>query len=75
MASQSPTPLSEERRGQIEESFSGVASSNEYLERTSHVLALISSGMGVALGQCDGRASAGTYSFLTAFRRTGAGRC
>jgi len=49
MASQSPTPLSEERRGQIEESFSGVASSNEYLERTSHVLALISSGMGVAL--------------------------
>ena len=49
MAPQSPTPLSEERRGQIEESFSGVASSNEYLERTSHVLALISSGMGVAL--------------------------
>ncbi len=49
MASQSPIPLSEERRGQIEESFSGVASSNEYLERTSHVLALISSGLGVAL--------------------------
>ena len=42
-------PLSEERRGQIEESFSGVTSSNEYLERTSHVLALISSGLGVAL--------------------------
>ncbi len=42
-------PLSEERRGQIEESFSGVNSSNEYLERTSHVLALISSGLGVAL--------------------------
>jgi heat-inducible transcriptional repressor len=42
-------PLSEQRRGQIEESFSGVASSNEYLERTSHVLALISSGLGVAL--------------------------
>jgi heat-inducible transcriptional repressor len=41
--------LSEARRGQIEESFSGVASSNEYLERTSHVLALISSGLGVAL--------------------------
>src|SRR5206468_3966382 len=34
---------------QIEEIFSGVASSNEYLERTSHVLALISSGLGVAL--------------------------
>ena len=42
-------PLSEARRGQIEESFSGVSSSNEYLERTSHVLALISSGLGVAL--------------------------
>jgi heat-inducible transcriptional repressor len=41
--------LSEARRGQIEESYSGVASSNEYLERTSHVLALISSGLGVAL--------------------------
>src|SRR5207248_1693513 len=42
-------PLSMERRGQIEESFSGVTSSNEFLERTSHVLALISSGLGVAL--------------------------
>jgi len=46
---QSGIPLSEERRGQIEEGFSGVSSSNEYLERTSHVLALISSGLGVAL--------------------------
>jgi heat-inducible transcriptional repressor len=44
-----PEPLSEARRGQIEESFSGVASSHEYLERTSHVLALISRGLGVAL--------------------------
>jgi heat-inducible transcriptional repressor len=42
-------PLSEERRGQIEESYSGVASTHEYLERTSHVLALISSGLGIAL--------------------------
>jgi heat-inducible transcriptional repressor len=41
--------LSEERRGQIEESYNGVASTHEYLERTSHVLALISSGLGVAL--------------------------
>ena len=41
--------LSEARRGQIEDSFSGVASTNEYLERTSHVLALLSSGLGVAL--------------------------
>jgi heat-inducible transcriptional repressor len=44
-----PPPLSAERRGQIEDSFFGVASSHEYLERTSHVLALISSGLGVAL--------------------------
>jgi heat-inducible transcriptional repressor len=43
------TSLSEQRRGQIEDIFSGVTSSNEYLERTSHVLALISSGLGVAL--------------------------
>jgi heat-inducible transcriptional repressor len=44
-----PAPLSEARRGQIEDHFTGVASSHEYLERTSHVLALISSGLGVAL--------------------------
>jgi heat-inducible transcriptional repressor len=43
------SPLSEARRGQIEESYSGVTSSHEYLERTSHVLALISRGLGVAL--------------------------
>jgi len=42
-------PLSEARRGQIDESFSGITSSHDYLERTSHVLALISSGLGVAL--------------------------
>jgi heat-inducible transcriptional repressor len=41
--------LSEARREQIEDSFTGVASSHDYLERTSHVLALISSGLGVAL--------------------------
>jgi len=41
--------LSDARREQIEDSFVGVNSSNEYLERTSHVLALISSGLGVAL--------------------------
>jgi heat-inducible transcriptional repressor len=46
--------LSEARRDQIEESFSGVASSHEYLERTSHVLALISSGLGVALASSAG---------------------
>jgi heat-inducible transcriptional repressor len=46
---QGASPLSEARRGQIEDSFTGVASTHEYLERTSHVLALISSGLGVAL--------------------------
>ncbi len=44
-----PSTLSEERRGQIEKSFTGVASTHEYLERTSQVLALLSSGLGVAL--------------------------
>ncbi len=46
---QGASPMSEARREQIEESFSGVTSSNDYLERTSHVLALLSSGLGVAL--------------------------
>lgn len=45
----SESPLSVARRGQIEESFSGVASSHDYLERTSHVLAQLSRGLGVAL--------------------------
>ncbi len=48
-ASPETSHLSEARRGQIEDSFTGVASRSEYLERTSHVLALISSGLGVAL--------------------------
>lgn len=39
-----------EQREQIEESFAGVGTSQQYLERTSHVLALLSSGLGVALG-------------------------
>ncbi len=62
--------LSEERRGQIEESFSGVSSTAEYLERTSHVLALLSSGLGVAL------ANANTEQVLEHihFSRLGTGR-
>lgn len=36
-------------RNQIDENFSGVRSTTEFLERTSHVLALLSSGLGVAL--------------------------
>ncbi len=46
--------LSETRRGQIENSFSGISGANEYLERTSHVLALISQGLGVALASSTG---------------------
>jgi len=41
--------LTPERREQIDDSFAGVGSSQQFLERTSHVLALISSGVGVAL--------------------------
>ena len=41
--------LSDQRREQIEDSFTGVTSPLQYLERTSHVLALISSGLGVAV--------------------------
>ena len=41
--------LAPERQEQIEESFAGIGTSQQYLERTSHVLALISSGLGVAL--------------------------
>jgi heat-inducible transcriptional repressor len=46
--------LSEERREQIKDSFSGVSSTNEYLERTAKVLALLSSGLGVALASATG---------------------
>lgn len=52
---QGPTILTDERLGQINESFSGVASSHEYLERTSHVLALLSKGLGVALATSTDR--------------------
>ena len=45
----SATPLSEKQLEQIQDGFSGVTSSTEYLERTSHVLAMISQGLGVAL--------------------------
>lgn len=41
--------LTEQQRERIEDSFSGVNSTNEYLERTSQVLALLSRGVGVAL--------------------------
>ncbi len=41
--------LAPQRREQIEESFANVGTSQQFLERTSHVLALISSGLGIAL--------------------------
>jgi heat-inducible transcriptional repressor len=63
-------PLSEARRGQIEESFSGVTSSHDYLERTSHVLALISRGLGVALAS----ATAGQVLEHIHFSRLATGR-
>src|ERR1700677_2181941 len=44
-----PIALTQERRDQIEDSFAGVSSRQQFLERTSHVLALISSGAGVAM--------------------------
>src|ERR1700677_1646941 len=44
-----PMTLTQERREQIEESFAGVSSRQQFLERTSHVLALISSGVGGAM--------------------------
>lgn len=47
-------PLTQERREQIDDSFLGIRSSEQFLERTSHVLALISSGVGVALGAIQG---------------------
>ncbi len=70
MESQEISTLSEERREQIEESFSGVSSSNDYLERTSHVLALISSGLGIALASA---ASAQVLEHIH-FSRLSAGR-
>ena len=47
--------LSVKRREQIDDGFNGVTSSMEYLERTSHVLALISRGLGIALASATDR--------------------
>lgn len=41
--------LDQEFREQIERSFTGVNSRQQFLERTSHVLALVSSGVGLAV--------------------------
>jgi heat-inducible transcriptional repressor len=42
-------PLSQELKDQIEDSFTGVSSRQQFLERTSQVLSLISNGLGVAV--------------------------
>ncbi len=49
MARTSPATLTQKRREEIEDNFSGVSSRQQFLERTSHVLALISNGVGVAV--------------------------
>ena len=41
--------LTQDRREQIEDSFAGVSSREQFLQRTSHVLAQLSNGVGVAL--------------------------
>ncbi len=43
-----PAPISKELREQIDDCFTGVTSREQFLERTSHVLALVSSGVGLA---------------------------
>ena len=43
-----PLELSTERQAEIDESFSGIHTGQEFLARTSHVLALLSSGVGIA---------------------------
>jgi heat-inducible transcriptional repressor len=46
--------LTQDRRDQIEDSFAGVSSRQQFLERTSHVLALVSNGVGVAVAASAG---------------------
>jgi heat-inducible transcriptional repressor len=41
--------ISDESRLQIDNSFTGISTASEFLERTSHVLALMTRGVGVAL--------------------------
>jgi heat-inducible transcriptional repressor len=62
--------LTPQRVEQIEESFAGVGTSEQYLERTSHVLALISSGLGLALATAQ---ESHTLEHIH-FSRIGAGR-
>ncbi len=62
--------LSQERRAEIEDSFQGVSSAQQFLERTSQVLASVSSGLGIAL-----LAASQTHALEHIhFSRLGAGR-
>ena len=62
--------LSHERRAEIEDSFLGVSSAQQFLERTSQVLASVSSGLGIAL-----LAASETHALEHIhFSRLGAGR-
>lgn len=49
LAGNSNAPLSAAWQAEIEDSFTGVASAEQFLERTSQVLASVSSGLGIAL--------------------------
>ncbi len=68
-------PLAQERREQIDDNFTGVSSSQQFLERTSHVLALISSGVGVALASTSRSPCAGAYPLHAAHGWTGSRGC
>ncbi len=69
-AAQLAGSLSSERRLEIEDSFTGVSSAQQFLERTSQVLASISSGLGIALF-----AASDTHALEHIhFSRLGAGR-
>ena len=60
-------PLSEARRGQIEESFTGVASIERIPGAHFACAGADFKRAGRGAGQCDGRPGAGTHSFFAAF--------
>ncbi len=70
LGAREPTSLSPERRAEIEGSFHGINSAQQFLERTSQVLASVSSGLGIAV-----LASTETHSLEHIhFTRLGPGR-
>ncbi len=64
--------MSDQRREQIDDNFAGVNSPQQYLERTSHVLALLSGGLGVAVAGMN--AAAPQILEHIHFSRLGTGR-